>query len=69
MVKVTSARQLASQVKDRILKMFSGRQVEFVVDKTMLGGIKIDTGDQVFDATIASAISDLQQHLVNTYAE
>ncbi len=69
MVKVSSARQLTTDVKDRLLKLFKSQSVEFIVDKTLIGGIKVDTGNQVFDATVEKSITDLQKHLLVKYAE
>ena len=64
---VTSAtplsRELSSELKKRIKKATGARAVllEETVDKSIIGGVRIETSSRVWDSTIAQKLADLRK--------
>jgi len=68
-IKVTSALALCDDdiqaIRDRYKKKFEGFDVEVlnVVDKNIIGGIKIEYKDRVVDATFKTKLMKLREHI------
>ena len=69
-VKVSTSTKLkeesAREIENFIKKKYNVQKVilENIENPTLLGGIKIEIGDEVIDATIANKISELQRYLI-----
>lgn len=66
--KIESAMQLDPQaavnIVDRLKKKYGGElTTEFVVDPTLLGGVRIRVGSDVWDGTVRSRLQRLEQEL------
>jgi F-type H+-transporting ATPase subunit delta len=65
---VRSARPLSDGDKDRLEKALSTKygkavHINVVIDPELLGGIKVEIGDDVIDGTIASRLDDARRRL------
>jgi F-type H+-transporting ATPase subunit delta len=60
--------KLREEVKQFIEK-YSGKKVELqtIVDPQLIGGLVIQMGDKLFDASIAGKLSKAKKELLNTY--
>ncbi len=68
---VTSARPLSAAVEKQIadsLKKATGKPVQMTMkeDATVLGGVKIQLGSQLLDATLAGALDTMRTRLLTT---
>ena len=66
--RITSARPLSDESRERILAVFAartGKQVlaETDVDPSLLGGVVVETGGRVFDGSLRVRLERLQQTL------
>jgi len=59
-VKVTTAIKLDSKIKSKIEEMFKGDNIEYIVDKKIIGGIKIKSEDNIYDSSIKYFLDDLK---------
>jgi F-type H+-transporting ATPase subunit delta len=67
---VTTAVDLAPEQRDRLASRLSeqmGKEVhlEVVVDKRVLGGLKLQYGDRLIDATLATKLQQLRRRLAD----
>ena len=55
-----------SELKDTLKKKFSAADVKITqtVDERLLGGMKIQIGDQIFDSSLQNSIQQLQETLL-----
>ncbi len=65
---VTSAIELGREDRDRVEKELSSRlhkevRISVVVDPRILGGLKLQYGDRVVDATVATRLQQLRRRL------
>ena len=70
-IKVTSALALQEEelqaIKDRYEEKFVGFSIKVVniVDKSIIGGIRIEYRDRVVDATLKTKLMRLKEHIVS----
>ncbi len=67
---VTSAVELAPEERDRLTAQLSQRlgkevRIEVVVDKRILGGLKLQYGDRLIDASLATKLQQLRRRLAD----
>lgn len=67
-INVTSAVELEQKEKDKIRQIFSNKksnnhQINFSLDKKIIGGLKIEWGDFILDLSIKEKINQLKQSL------
>ena len=65
---ITSASELSSQTSSKVLtklkkKYGSDLTADFVVDPTLLGGMRVRVGSDVWDGTVRNRLQRLQQQL------
>lgn len=68
---VTTAIELAAQDRDRVSSELSKRldkqvRLTVVVDPSVIGGLRLQYGDRVVDATVASRLEQLRRRLAAT---
>ena len=69
-VKVSSKNKInsksISEIEDFIKKRYKidNTVIEYKIDEKLLGGIKIEVGDEVIDTTLKSQIKKLQNYLI-----
>jgi F-type H+-transporting ATPase subunit delta len=67
---VTTAVELEADERDRIARQLSERlgkevRIEVVVDKRILGGLKLQYGDRLIDASVATKLQQLRRRLAD----
>lgn len=67
---VTTAVELAPEERDRLAHQLSERlgkevRIEVVVDERILGGLKLQYGDRLIDASLATKLQQLRRHLAD----
>ena len=67
---VTTANAISNEVKTQImtnLQTQTGKTIELIckIDPKLIGGIKIQLGDKLFDDSIARQLNNLKLHLLN----
>ena len=71
LIKVTSAIKLENEeiekIKEKYKEEYKGfnLEVENLVDKSILGGLKIQIGDKIIDATLKTRLSDLKEYIIS----
>lgn len=69
-VKIISAEKLTKNIKDELEESLKKRYkakeiyIEESEDKKMLGGMRIEKGDEVIDLTLRNKVRQLQEHLI-----
>ena len=69
-IKVTSALELDNEdiegIKRKYKNCFDGFSIKIknVVDKNIIGGLKLEFGDTVIDATLKTRLDDLRNHML-----
>lgn len=69
--KISSRRKIekseTKEIEDFIKKRYKVKDVilEFIIDEKLLGGIKIEIGDEIIDITLKNKIKKLQNYLIN----
>ncbi|UCZ53021.1 F0F1 ATP synthase subunit delta [Bacillus shivajii] len=67
---VTTAKPLKDDEKSTVAEVFtkaSGKKqllIENVVDKSIIGGLKVRIGDRIYDGSIARQLNDIQQQMI-----
>ncbi len=61
-------KKIVDEIEDFIKKRYKAKNtiLEFMVDETLLGGIKIEVGDEIIDTTLKNKIKKLQNYLINS---
>jgi len=62
-VDVTTARELSDSLRKQITKAFAGQQSVVLrehIDESVIGGIRIQTSDKLFDATVSEKLRQLR---------
>lgn len=59
-------KKIVDEIEDFIKKKYKAKNtvLEFQVDEKLLGGIKIEVGDEIIDATLKSKIQKLENYLI-----
>lgn len=62
-IKITD--KMGEEIVDFIKKRYKAKEVilEFIEDHTLLGGIKIEIGDEIIDTTLRYKLNQLQNYL------
>ena len=61
---ITSARKMSQKMVDDIAGLFGKKvEVETMIDKTLIGGVVVRTGDTILDASVKSQLEQLQKEL------
>lgn len=68
---VTTAVELSHEDRERVARQLSGRlkrdvRLSSVVDPRIVGGLKVQFGDRVIDATIATKLQQLRRRLATS---
>lgn len=72
LIKVTSAMLLDDEqienIKHKYQKQFGVSRIEIknIVDKSIIGGIKLEIGDKIVDATLKTKLKALKEHILNS---
>jgi F-type H+-transporting ATPase subunit delta len=66
--RITSASPLSAKVQEQLkanLEKQTGKimEIEYIVDPKLIGGIRIQVGDKLFDDSIATQLNNLKLHL------
>lgn len=71
LIKVTSAIELEDEeiekIKEKYKKDYKDSKIEVqnIVDKDILGGLKIQIGDKIIDATLKTKLKGLKEYILN----
>lgn len=59
-------KKIVDEIEDFIKKKYKAKNtvLEFIVDEKLLGGIRIEIGDEIIDTTIKNKIKKLQNYLI-----
>ncbi|OIO20155.1 MAG: ATP synthase F1 subunit delta [Candidatus Magasanikbacteria bacterium CG_4_9_14_0_2_um_filter_41_10] len=61
---ITSARELSQKMIDEIAGLFGKKiEVETNINKALIGGVVVRTGDTILDASVRSQLEQLQKEL------
>ena len=72
LIKLTSAMLLEDgqieDIKRKYQKQFGGSRIEIknIVDKSIIGGLKLEVGDKIIDATLKTKLKGLKEHILNS---
>ena len=72
LIKVTSAMLLDDEqiesIKQKYKKNFEGSKIEIknVIDESIIGGIKLEVGDKIVDATLKTKLKSLKEHILSS---
>lgn len=70
--KVSSKKPLTKVTEEKVLHMLKARYktktpiIEWKEDQTLLGGVKIEAGDEILDLSLKNRLKQLQNHLLET---
>lgn len=61
-------KKITDEIEDFIKKRYRAKKVilEYKIDEKLLGGIKIEVGDEIIDTTLKNKIRKLQNHLITS---
>ena len=64
--RVKLEKKIVDEIEDIIKKRYKAKNtvLEFEVDEKLLGGIKIEVGDEIIDTTLKSKIHKLENYLI-----
>lgn len=59
-------KKMTDEIDDFIKKRYKAKKtlLEFKIDETLLGGIKIEVGDEIIDTTLKNKIKKLKNYLI-----
>ena len=59
-------KKIVDEIEDFIKKRYKAKNtvLEFTIDGTLLGGIKIEVGDEIIDTTLKNKIKKLENYLI-----
>ena len=59
-------KKIVDEIEDLIKKRYKAKNtiLEFQIDESLLGGIKIETGDEIIDTTLKNKIRKLENYLI-----
>ena len=60
------SKKIVEEVEDFIKKRYKAKNtiLEFTIDPKLLGGIKIEVGDEIIDTTLKNKIKKLENYLI-----
>lgn len=60
------SKKIVDEIEDFIKKRYKAKNtlLEFVIDPKLLGGIKIEIGDEIIDTTLKNRIKKLENYLI-----
>lgn len=70
-VKISSGKEIDETTKKELIETlahrYSAKEVapEYVIDDKLLGGFRVEVGDEIIDLTIKKKIEKLQEHLIS----
>jgi F-type H+-transporting ATPase subunit delta len=66
--KTKMEKKFIDEIEEYIKKRYKAKNtiLEFKVDESLLGGIKIEVGDEVIDMTLKNKIHKLKNYLINS---
>lgn len=63
-IEVEAARELSGAVKKEISALFGGKaEITEKIDPSLLGGVRVKIGDEIFDASLRKQLQRLQTQL------
>lgn len=64
--KIKLDKKITDEIEDFIKKRYKAKNIllEFKIDETLLGGIKIEVKDEIIDTTLKNKIKKLQNYLI-----
>lgn len=64
--KIKLNKKITDEIDDFIKKRYKAKNtvLEFIIDEKLLGGIKIEVGDEIIDTTLKNKIKKLQNYLI-----
>ncbi len=64
--KIKLDKKITDEIDDFIKKRYKAKNtvLEFIIDEKLLGGIKIEVGDEIIDTTLKNKIKKLQNYLI-----
>ena len=64
--KIKLNKKITDEIEEFIKKRYQAKNtvLEFMVDEKLLGGIKIEVGDEIIDTTLKNKIKKLQNYLI-----
>jgi F-type H+-transporting ATPase subunit delta len=64
--KIKLDKKITDEIEDFIKKRYKAKNtvLEFIIDEKLLGGIKIEVGDEIIDTTLKNKITKLQNYLI-----
>ncbi len=65
--KIILNKKIIDEIEDFIKKRYKAKKVilEYKIDEKLLGGIKIEVGDEIIDTTLKNKVKKLQNYLIN----
>lgn len=65
--KIILNQKITDEIEDFIKKRYRAKKVilEYKIDEKLLGGIKIEVGDEIIDTTLKNKVKKLQNYLIN----
>ncbi len=65
--KIILNKKIIDEIEDFIKKRYKAKKVilEYKIDEKLLGGIKIEVGDEIIDTTVKNKVKKLQNYLIN----
>jgi F-type H+-transporting ATPase subunit delta len=59
-------KHITGEIEDFIKKRYKAKNtvLEFIIDEKLLGGIKVEVGDEIIDTTLKNKIKKLQNYLI-----
>jgi len=60
------SKKIVEEIEDFIKKRYKAKNtlLEFIIDPKLLGGIKIEIGDEIIDTTLKNKIKKLENYLI-----
>ncbi len=61
-------KKINDEIENYIKKRYKAKNtiLEYIIDEKLLGGIKIEVGDEIIDTTLKNKIKKLQKYLINS---
>ena len=60
------AKRISEEIEEKLKKRYRAKKIESTINENieMLGGVKIEVGDEVIDLTLRNKINQLQNYLI-----